>query len=120
MIRYAPNPVHKHTYTEASPPLPRSDKTPCPRDVSAAECSALLDTSVAENEDDPRSRRYALRRSSAGLELFAAQVHSPDGQETIDFHGYPVPTAPSRVLRAFRDRGDLLPAEYNRLVRSKL
>jgi len=77
----------------------------------------LLQKSVPENPGDPRSRRYAVRRSDFGFELFAAQVHSPAGQEPLEFHGYPVPTAPARVLRALRDRGDLVASEYNRLIR---
>lgn len=101
----------------SAPPGLRSDKSPCPSDVTAVECHDLLQISVPEDSTDPRSRRYAVRRSEIGPELFAAQAHSPVGQEPIEFHGYPVPTAPARVLRTLRDRGDLLPAEYRRLVR---
>lgn len=116
-MRYAPSVVHKREWTEAGPPLPRSDKTPCPSDITGVECNALLQSSVPEECSEPRARRYAVRRSERGVELFAAQVHSPAGQEPAEFHGYPVPTAPARVLRALRDRGDLLPPEYRRLVR---
>lgn len=58
-----------------------------------------------------------MRRSDLGVELFAAQAHSPAGLEPTEFHGYPVPTAPARVLRELRDRRDLVPAEYRRLIR---
>lgn len=116
-MRYAPNVVHKREWTEAGLPLPRSDKTPCPSDITGVECDDLLQSSVSEEQSDPRARRYALRRSERGAELFAAQLHSPVGQEPMEFHGYPVPTAPARVLRQLRDRGDLLPSEYRRLIR---
>lgn len=117
-MRYAPNIVHKRAWTEAGPPSPRSDKSPCPPDLTAVECNALLQASVPEDASDPRTRRYAVRRSQVGLELFAAQVHSPAGQEPLEFHGYPVPTAPAGVLRAFPDRGDLMRSEYRQLVRA--
>ncbi len=117
VFRYAPNRVRKTTWTEAGPPAPRSDKTPCPRDLGGVECSPLLAGSVAEEVLNPRSRRYAVRRSEIGLEVFAGQAHSPSGQEPIEFHGYPVASAPARVLRALRDRGDLAESEYKRLVR---
>ena len=97
--------------------MPWSDKSPCPTDMTVVERQDLLAASVPENPGDPRSRRYAVRRSDLGLELFAAQAHSPLGQEPIEFHGYPVPTAPARVLRELRDRGDLLVAEYRRLIK---
>jgi hypothetical protein len=114
---YAPNPVHKREWTEAGPPAPRSDKTPCPPEITAVECHALLQSSIPEDPNDPRSRRYAVRRLDIGAELFAANAHSPAGQEPIEFHGYPVPTAPARVLRELLDRGDLLRPEYRRFIR---
>lgn len=117
LVRYAPNPVHKPEWTELGPPVRRSDKSPCPTDVTSLECQALLDSAIAEDAADPRSRRYAVRRAEGGVELFAAQAHSPAGREPVEFHGYPVVTAPARVLRALRDRGDLLQAEYRRFVR---
>lgn len=117
MLRYVPNKVHKREWTEAEPPAPRSDKTPCPSDITAVECHDLLQDAVAEDPSDPRSRRYAVRRSDVGVELFAAQAHSPAGLDPIEFHGYPVPSAPARILRALRDRGDLVTSEYRRLIR---
>lgn len=117
MLTYAPNPTHKREWTEVGPPAPRSDKSPCPSDIAAVECHELLQGSVPEDPADPRSRRYAVRRSDLGAELFAAQAHSPAGLEPIEFHGYPVSTAPAKVLRKLRDRGDLLSPEYRRLIR---
>jgi hypothetical protein len=118
VLAYAPNPTHKREWTEAGPPKLRSDKTPCPTDITVVECRALLQASVPEDPDDPRSRRYAARRSESGLELFAAQAHSPTGPEPIEFHGYPVPSAPTKVLRVLRDRGDLAGPEYTRLTKA--
>ena len=118
MRSYVPNPVHKREWTEVGPPAPRSDKTPCPSEITAIECRALLANSIAELPSDPRSRRYVVRRSDLGAELFAAQAHSPAGQEPVEFHGYPVPAAPARILRQLRDRGDLLQPEYRRFIRS--
>ena len=60
---------------------------------SAMRC---LGSPVPEHAGDARSRRYAVRRTDLGPELFAAQAHSPAGQEPIEFHGYPVATAPAR------------------------
>lgn len=117
MCVYGPNPAHKQEWTNAGPPAPRSDKSPCPRDITAIECEELLRSAVPEEADDLRSRRYAARRTDDGVELFAAQAHSPAGQEPIEFHGYPVSTAPAKVLRSLRDRGDLLAPEYRRLVK---
>lgn len=117
MPTYAPNPVHKREWTEVGPSAPRSDKSPCPSEITAVECQALLQNSILEDADDPRSRRYAVRRSDLGAEPFAAQAHSPAGQEPIEFHGYPVPAAPARVLRQMRNRGDLLQPEYRRFIR---
>lgn len=117
MLAYAPNPTHKPEWTDAGPPSFRSDKSSCPADLTVIQCRELLEASIPEDPGDPRSRRYAARRSDLGVELFAAQAHSPAGQEPIEFHGYPVPTAPAKVLRGLRDRGDIVPAEYRRLVR---
>lgn len=114
---YAPNPVHKREWTEVGPPAPRSDKSPCPSDITAVQCHGLLQISIPEDPTDPRSRRYAVRRSDLGAELFAAQAHSPAGHDPIEFHGYPVPTASAKILRQLRDRGDLLQPEYRRLIR---
>lgn len=114
---YAPNPTHKREWTGVGPPARRSDKSPCPSDITAIECHELLQIAIPEDPADPRSRRYAVRRSDIGAELFAALAHSPAGLEPIEFHGYPVPTAPAKVLRKLRDRGDLLPPEYRRLIR---
>lgn len=116
-MRYAPNPVHKTVWTEAGSPSPWSDKTPCPADLTSGDCAELLMGSVPEDPGDPRSRRYAVRRAEVGVEIFAAQVHSPAGQEPIELHGYPVATAPAKVLRKLRDSGDLSEAEYRRFVR---
>lgn len=52
-----------------------------------------------------------------GIEIFAAQAHSPAGQEPIELHGYPIAAAPAKVLRVFRDRGEVSEAEYRRLLR---
>lgn len=117
MATYAPNPVHKREWTEVGPPAPRSDKSPCPTEITAVECRALLQESIPEDPNDPRSRRFAVRRSDDGAELFAGQAHSPTGRKPIEFHGYPVPTAPAMILRQLRDRGDLLQQEYRRFIR---
>lgn len=114
---YAPNRAHKREWTDAGPPAFRSDKSPRPPEITAIECAELLQTSIPEDPVDPRSRRYAVRRSDHGAELFAAQAHSPAGQDPVEFHGYPVPTAPAKVLRQLRDRGDLLAPEYRQLIR---
>jgi hypothetical protein len=76
----------------------------------------LLQTSVAEDPDNPRSRRFNVRRGIHGIEVFAAQATQEIGSD-VEFHGYPQASAPPKVLRVFRDDGRITDAEYRRLVK---
>ena len=111
---YWPNPAHKRRMTEAGPGRWRPDKTPCPDDLTIAERNTLFETSVAESDDDPRSRRYNVRRTALGLELYEAQCATID--DHVECHGYPTDHIPARILRVLRDRGSITDVEYRRLV----
>ena len=80
-----------------------------------AERNDLLEKSVPVDSTDPRSRRFALRRSpTAGLEIFDCKCH-----EIVDgvsyYHGHPASYVPTTVLRVWRDEGIIVPAEYKAL-----
>lgn len=68
----------------------------------------LLKASVA---DPKSSRRYALRRTDAGLEFFEAKQTRMVNDEP-EYHGHPTRRVPARVLRIFRDQSLISPAEY--------
>lgn len=76
----------------------------------------MLATAVPKDAGDPRSRRYNLRRSTAGIEFFEAKWHEDIEGEPV-FHGHPTSRVPGRVLRTLRDAGELSQAEYRRLLR---
>jgi hypothetical protein len=113
-MRYWPNPVHKRRMTEAGRGRWRPDKTPCPDDLTVAERDALFAASVPDDPGNPCSRRYNVRRTQLGLELFEAQC-ARDGGDIV-CHGYPTSHIPPRVLRVLRDAGRITRAEYERLV----
>jgi hypothetical protein len=92
----------------------RPDKTPCPDDLTVAERNDLFVTSVADNPADPCSKRYNVRRTAGGLELYEAQCAEFDGD--VECHGYPTSHIPAKVLRMLRDAGTITDVEYNRLV----
>ena len=73
--------------------------------------------SVPEHSDAPASRRFAVRRGESGLEFFAAQATRTTEGGEVEYHGYPTNRVPGKVLRRFRDRGDITTTEYRQLVR---
>lgn len=74
----------------------------------------LLAASIPQDDRDPRSRRYAMRRTTTGLELFEAKwTREVAGEQ--EFHGHPTRYIPGRLLRRFLERGDISRAEYERL-----
>jgi hypothetical protein len=113
-VRYWPNPVHKRRISETGPGRWRPDKTPCPDDLTVAERNELFLTSVPGDPADPCSKRYNLRRTTDGLELFEAQC-AAEG-EVVVCHGYPTNYIPAKILRVFRDAGTITDVEYKRLV----
>ena len=117
MVRYVPNPAHKQETTEAGPPKWRPDKEPCPSEMTPRERAKLLRESIPEHSDSPSSRRFAVRRGSSGLELFAAQATRTAEDGEVEYRGYPTPRVPGKVLREFRARGDITATEYRRLVK---
>jgi hypothetical protein len=81
--------------------------------MTIQERTALLEASIAEDPDDPRSRRYALRRTPGGLEFFEAKFTCVGESGDDEFHGHPTDVVSGKVLREFRDRGLISAAEYN-------
>ncbi|MGH7269595.1 MAG: hypothetical protein ACREJ3_04115, partial [Polyangiaceae bacterium] len=69
-MRYWPNPAHKVETTEAGPPAWTPDKDRCPPRMTIEERRALLGASVPLDADDLHSRRFAIRRTERGIELF--------------------------------------------------
>jgi hypothetical protein len=113
-VRYWPNPVHKKRMTEAGRGRWRPDKTPCPDDLTVAERNELFLTSVAEDPADQCSKRYNVRRTARGLDLFEAQC-AQDVDDVV-CHGYPTSHIPPKVLRLLLAAGTITKVEYERLV----
>jgi hypothetical protein len=84
--------------------------------MTVAERTALLEASIAVVLGDPRSRRFALRRSERGLEIFDIK-HTGEVDGEPEFHGHPASRVDRAVLKVWRDRGEITLAEYNRLRR---
>ena len=116
-MRYVPNQAHKRETTEAGPPKWQPDKEPCPPEMTLRERAALLRGSVPEHPDSPSSRRFAVRRGRRELEFFAAQATRTAEDAEVEYHGYPTSRVPGKVLRRFRDRGDITAAKYRQLVK---
>ncbi|MEM9558453.1 MAG: SHOCT domain-containing protein [Acidobacteriota bacterium] len=114
---YEPSPQHKWGTTEAGPPKWNPDKERCPRDLGLEERDALLAASVSKTDDRLDPRRWALRRTERGVEIYESKltIVKPDG--TIVVHGHPTRRMPPKILRAMRDQGLITSAEYQRLRR---
>ncbi len=84
--------------------------------MTVEERVALLEASVAIEEGNPRSRRFALRRSERGLEVFDIK-HTRDVAGEPEFHGHPASRVDATVLKRWRNGGLITDAEYNRLRR---
>jgi len=82
-----------------------------------SERNELLASSVPVDATNPRSRRFNVRRSEHGLELYDGKW-TQDVAEEPEFHGHPASYVPVSILRIFRDRGQITLAEYRRLVRN--
>jgi len=115
-VHYWPNPAHKVETTEAGPPAWVPSKEKCPRDITIAERDALLEASIAVEPADPRSRRFAVRRTTSGLEIFDVK-YTRDVDGDPEFHGHPASRIDGRVLKVFRNNGQITSAEYTRLRR---
>jgi hypothetical protein len=116
-MRYWPDPAHKIETTEAGPPSWAPSKDKCPAGMTVAERRALLEASVPYDPLDAPSRRFAIRRVEAGLELFDVKWTEDDAGGEPVFHGHPASRVPRPVLKQWRDNGTLTPAEYRRLSR---
>lgn len=92
----------------------RAGKTPCPP-LSVAERNRLLGESIPDL-NNPEKRRFAMRRTSTGLEWFEGKLTEVVDREPV-FHGYVTDFVPAKVLRLFRDRGSISEAEYRSQVK---
>ncbi|HEX4416740.1 MAG TPA: hypothetical protein VH165_02525 [Kofleriaceae bacterium] len=115
-MRYWPNPAHKTETSEAGPPVWNPDKAKCPRGMTVEERNALLAASVPVDAADPRSRRFAVRRTPAALELFDIK-YGRDVDGVPEFHGHPASRIDRGALKQLRATGQIDLAEYNRLRR---
>ena len=84
--------------------------------MTLPERTQLLRDSIAEDPNSPKSRRFAVRRSESGLELFAAQMTRIVNGET-EYHGYPTVYVPGRILRQYRGDGTITQPEYRKLIK---
>ena len=112
---YEPSPSHKVETTAAGPPKWNPYKERCPVNLGISERESLLAESASRSDDDIDPRRWAVRRTRSGLELYESKLtrEMPDG--SIVVHGHPTRRVPPPVLRLWRDRGKISAAEYNRL-----
>lgn len=116
-MRYWPNPAHKRETTEAGPPCWRPGKEPCPPNMTVAERDSLLQASLPEDETNPASRRYAVRRDDTGRLQFFEAKFTEEREGARVFHGHPTRRVPARILRRFRDQGLICQAEYRACLR---
>lgn len=114
-MRYWPNPAHKEETTEAGPPAWNPNKEKCPRGMTVPERTELLEASIPIKPNDPRSRRFAVRRTESGRLEFFDIKYTRDVDDDIEFHGHPASRVDRGVLKIWRDRGTITDAEYNRL-----
>ncbi len=116
-MHYWPNPAHKRSTTEVGPPRWAPDKEPCPSDLTVEERNHLFEGSLPVDPNDARSRRFAIRRTAAGLlEIYDIKFgREVDGDP--EFHGHPANRIDRKVLRTFLKRGTISEAEYRRLAR---
>ena len=92
------------------------DKAKCPRGMTVEQRNAVLAASVPVEASDPRSRRFAVRRTSTELEIFDIK-YGRDVDGVPEFHGHPASRIDRGALKLFRDAGQITPTEYNRLRR---
>src|SRR4051812_32699721 len=116
LMRYWPNPAHKRETTEAGPPRWGPHKDFCPNGMTVQERNALLQVSLPTDVANPRSRRYVVRRTLTGPELYDIKW-TRDVEGEPEFHGHPATRIKRSVLRALRDAGQLTEPEYQRFAR---
>jgi hypothetical protein len=116
-FRYEPSPAHKYGTTEVGPPRWNPFKERCPADLTIEEREDLLRQSFAADSQAETPRRYALRRTTAGLELYECKLTRVEPDGTIVVHGHPTRRVPPAVLRQMRDADQITPAEYRQLVK---
>lgn len=84
--------------------------------MTVGERQALLTDSLPEDQENPKSRRFAIRRSAKGIEFFEAKFTEKDGDDLV-FHGHPATRVPYGVLKQFQQKGLLNSAEVKSFVK---
>jgi hypothetical protein len=82
--------------------------------MTVEERDEIFAASVPVDETNPCSRRFAVRRTSSGLEIFDIK-YGRDTGGVPEFHGHPASRIDRGALRRLRDAGQINDAEYNRL-----
>lgn len=84
--------------------------------MTVEERASLLEGSVSVDPGDPRARRFAVRRTERGIEIFDIKwTRDVDGEP--EFHGHPASRVDRLALRIFTERGALTESEGRRLAR---
>jgi hypothetical protein len=111
--QYRPDPSYKRKRAPGPPPW-QPDLEACPP-MDVEEREALFEAALPLNPEDPRSVRYALRRTPEGhLEFFSAEFSCERGRTDI-YSGHPVREVPPQVLMQWREMNRLSEAEYEYL-----
>jgi hypothetical protein len=82
--------------------------------MTVEERNVVFAASVPVDASDPRSRRFAVRRTSTELEIFDLK-YGRDVDGAPEFHGHPASRIDRAALKRLRDTGQITSAEYTRL-----
>src|SRR4051794_12496262 len=90
VVRYIPYAAHKAHYSLGVAPRPRSDATPCPKEITAEQAQTWLREAIAVGdvggswEGKPYPRLVWKRVDDV---VFEARLSN---QESGEYHGYPI------------------------------
>lgn len=119
---YERNPKHKRGCTGEGPPrwFPSYDSL-CPEEIDGITAQSLLEQSIVDS-DRATSNGKARYTMHEGEFFKAYMTETRQGVEV--WHGFPVSKdqvgeqIPAKILRKFRDQGELSNSEYKKLVGS--
>ena len=78
--------------------------------MTVEERNQLFEDSVPVDPNDAGSRRFAIRRTAAGLEIYDIKCGGELNGDP-EFHGHPASRIDRSVLETFRDRGAITQVE---------
>jgi len=84
--------------------------------MTLTERNILFESSVSVRPGDPTARRFEMRRTRTGLELFDIKF-TRFVKDEPEFHGHPASRVPRSILKMWKDRGEITEVEYGRLVK---